>query len=218
MRYDEIIEKLSKHKTFTNTTKDISSGKQIIISNGTKINCYTNGNILYQGTNEEEIKAFLGETTSCKNNKIFVVYGHDKNAKDQLELLLTKWNLEPIILDKQSSGGQTIIEKLEGYTSDVGYAIVLATPDDMGHRKDAADEIKPRVRQNVVLELGMFLSKLGRKKVAILLKEEKNFEHPSDIHGLVYISFKDHIEEAKISLAKELIDQGYNIDRDCLLK
>ena len=72
-------------------------------------------------------------------------------------------------LDQQASAGQTIIEKLEEYGSDVGYAIVLATPDDEGKAKSEST-YKSRVRQNVVLELGMFLSKLGREKVAILIE------------------------------------------------
>ena len=47
---------------------------------------------------------------------------------------------------------------------------MLLTPDDEGHRMGHPGEKKPRARQNVVLELGMFLSTLGRKHVAILHK------------------------------------------------
>ena len=86
------------------------------------------------------------------------------------------------------------LQKLEEYGSDVGYAIVLATPDDEGKAKSEA-VYKSRVRQNVVLELGMFLSKLGREKVAILLKEAPDFERPSDIHGLIYIPFQNKVDE-----------------------
>ena len=217
MRYEEVIEKFKANKTLTiKLEKDVPSGKQIIVSNGTILTCYDKGTIQYQGKNIEETEVFLGEKTSGKNNKIFVVYGHDDIAKTQLEAMLRRWSLEPILLDQQSSGGQTIIEKLEEYTNDVGYAIVLATPDDLGHRKDAEDEKKSRVRQNVVLELGMFLSKLGREKVAILLKEDENFEKPSDIQGLVYIPFTKKVDEVTISLVKELSRQGYKIDSSCL--
>ena len=142
---------------------------------------------------------------------MFVVYGHDDTAKLQLEALLRRWDLEPIILDQQASAGQTIIEKLEEYGSDVGYAIILATPDDEGKAK-TENEYKSRVRQNVVLELGMFLAKLGREKVAILLKETTNFEKPSDIQGLVYIPFQNRVDEVAINLIRELARQGYNID------
>jgi len=49
--------------------------------------------------------------------------------------MLRRWGLEPLILDQLPSKGQTIIEKLEEYTAGVGFAVVLATPDDEGHRK-----------------------------------------------------------------------------------
>ena len=125
--------------------------------------------------------------------------------------MLRRWDLEPIILDQQASGGQTIIEKLEEYGADVGYAIVLATPDDEGKAKTEAT-YKSRVRQNVVLELGMFLAKLGRNRVAILLKEATDFERPSDIQGLIYIPFQNKVDEVSISLIRELSRQGYKID------
>ena len=126
---------------------------------------------------------------------------------------MRRWDLEPIILDQQASNGQTIIEKLEEYGNDVDYAIVLATPDDEGNAR--TEEVrKLRVRQNVVLELGMFLAKLGRDKVAILLKEAENFERPSDIQGLIYIPFRDSIErDASISLIRELSRQGIVIEQ-----
>ena len=46
----------------------------------------------------------------------------------------------------------------------------------------------------------------------ILLKNTENFEKPSDIHGLIYIPFKDKVEEVTTSLIRELTRQGYNID------
>ncbi len=119
--------------------------------------------------------------------------------------------LSRLFLISRLQGGQTIIEKLEEYSQEVGYAIVLATPDDEGKSK-SEDSYKSRVRQNVVLELGMFLAKLGREKVAILLKEDIEFEKPSDIHGLIYIPFDKKVDEVAINLIRELSKQGYNID------
>lgn len=58
----------------------------------------------------------------------------------------------------------------------------------------------------------MFLSKLGRDKVAILLKEDRDFEKPSDIQGLVYIPFNNKVDDVTINLVKELSRKGYNID------
>lgn len=212
MTFEEIKSKLESNSIVTITEiKEIQYGKCICLSNGAKVNCFNTGKYNVQGKAQEEIKTILESTIQKNNRKIFVVYGHDEIARTQLEALLRRWDLEPVILDQQASGGQTIIEKLEEYGGDVGYAIVLATPDDDGKAKTES-VYKSRVRQNVVLELGMFLAKLGRNSVAILLKEAADFEKPSDIQGLVYIPFQNKVDEVAISLIRELSRQGYKID------
>lgn len=213
MTFEEIKAKLEKCSTVSIVDiKDIQYGKCISLSNGGKVNCFTSGKYTVQGKAQDEVNAILeGRIAVNANRKIFVVYGHDEIARTQLEALLRRWDLEPIILDQQASAGQTIIEKLEEYTADVGYAIVLATPDDEGKAKAEATA-KSRVRQNVVLELGMFLAKLGRERVAILLKEAPDFERPSDIQGLIYIPFQNRVDEVSLNLIRELTRQGYTID------
>ena len=212
MTFEEISAKIEACGSVSITEiKEIQYGKCICLSNGGKINCYNSGKYSVQGKSQDQVKAILEGSAETNNRKIFVVYGHDEIARTQLEALLRRWDLEPIILDQQASGGQTIIEKLEEYGADVGYAIVLATPDDDGKAKSEA-VYKSRVRQNVVLELGMFLAKLGRERVAILLKEAADFDKPSDIQGLVYIPFQNKVDEVALSLIRELSRQGYKID------
>jgi len=202
---------------------------QLRLANGGIVNIFDTGNVNVQGKCQPEIKAALAMGNGAvaeatpkvsaaavkpnNNSKVFVVYGHDETAKNQLEAMLRRWGLEPLILDQLPSEGQTIIEKLEKYTAEVRFAVVLATPDDEGHRSGREDEKAYRARQNVVLELGMLLSRLGRSRVAILLKQQANMERPSDIQGLIYIPFKDDLQkEAGTILAKEMAAQGYHID------
>jgi len=143
------------------------------------VNVYTTGTMTKCGSKleligdlEQRIQDAATKTgATATGRKVFVVYGHDEGARTQLEAMLRRWNLEPILLDQLTSQGDTLIEKLERNTSDAAFAIVLATPDDEGHPKDRNDEKKFRARQNVVLELGMMLRGLGRKKVAILLQQ-----------------------------------------------
>jgi predicted nucleotide-binding protein len=126
--------------------------------------------------------------------------------------MLRRWDLDPLILDQLPSEGQTLIEKLEKYArEDVSFAVVLATPDDEGNVKGKPDEKRYRARQNVVLELGLLLAKLGRAKVAILLKNQEKMERPSDIQGLIYLPFTDDVAETKVQLAKEMEKQGLRI-------
>src|SRR5206468_2730877 len=109
----------------------------------------------------------------------FVVYGHDETCRTQLEAMLRRWGLEPLILDQLPTEGQTVIEKLEAAIAEADFGVVLATPDDEGHRANHPDEKAYRARQNVVLELGMLLANLGRQNVAILVKTQENMERPS---------------------------------------
>lgn len=225
MNLEKVQEILVANGYMVDEIKAIGYGQQIKFTNGSSVNVYDSGKIVVGGKEQENVKALLGLNPGCQpaavpaagivrgNNKVFVVYGHDEPARTQLEAMLRRWGMEPLILDQLPSEGQTIIEKLEAYTADVQFAVVLATPDDKGHRAQHADESAYRARQNVVLELGMLLSKLGRKRVAILLKQQENMERPSDIQGLIYIPFKDDLaKEAGLILAKEMVAQGYNID------
>lgn len=180
------------------------NSEQIRLENGAIINVFHNGNFNVQGKNSEEVKNFLSGGKHMAK-KIFVVYGQNENVRNELENILRRWDLEPVILDKLASGGKTIIEKLESQMPDVGYGVVLATADDEGYRRNAPHEKMFRCRQNVVLELGMLLSKLGRDRIAILLQHPKDMERPSDIQGLLYIPFEDKLEpEASKLLAREI--------------
>ncbi len=223
MTFDELKSTLTELGYLINGEKELSNGMQVKLTNGGVVNCFNNGNINVQGKNASEIKSALGlegpitqfqaQVKSQKTPEaVFVVYGHDEEAKTQLEAMLRRWNVEPLILDQLPSEGKTIIEKLENYTDQANFCIVLATPDDEGHRRDHPEEKAFRARQNVVLELGMMLSKLGRDRVAILLRNQEETERPSDIHGLIYIPFKDDIDEAALQLAKEMSVKGYSID------
>lgn len=226
MTIEELKKLLSEKGYSFDGEKEIPYGRQLKLTNGATITCFDKGKIQVQGkaTIKSEIESAIGlsnpkaevkitaEPEGNKSNEVFVVYGHDKEARDQLEAMLRRWGLEPLILDQLPSEGQTIIEKLENYTQRGEFGIVFATPDDEGFRKDHSDEKAFRARQNVVLEMGMLLSKFGRDRVAILLKSQTEMERPSDIQGLIYISFKDNVAEAGLTLAKEMATKGYNID------
>ena len=228
MKLNELKKKLEDKGYSINSEKEINHATQLKLSNGSTINCFNNGKIQIQGKQsiKKEMESALGLSNPYQSvvndsqtpvynpttNKVFVVYGHDKESRDQLEAMLRRWGLEPLILDQLPSEGQTIIEKLENYTNKARFGIVLATPDDEGYRKGHADEKAFRARQNVVLELGMLLSQLGRDRVAILIRNATEMERPSDIQGLIYISYKDNISEVGLTLAKEMSAKGYNID------
>ncbi len=140
--------------------------------------------------------------------RVFVVHGHDEAARESTARFLERLGIEAIILHEKPNEGRTIIEKLE-HNASVDFAVVLLTPDDVGAVATSADTMNQRARQNVVLELGYFIGKLGRDRVCALHKG--GVELPSDILGVVYIPL-DAGGGWKLLLAKELRNAGFAID------
>jgi len=153
------------------------------------------------------------KTKKKSSRKVFVVHGHDNETKQTVARFLEKLGLEAVILHERSNKGLTIIEKFER-NADVAYAVVLMTPDDVGAAKADAKDLNARARQNVVLELGYFMGKLGRKNVAAILRGD--IERPSDYDGVVYIGY-DLNDGWKLLLAKELKEAGLDVDLNAVM-
>lgn len=150
----------------------------------------------------------------AKTKKVFVVHGHDEIAKTNLEVFLHEIGLEPVVLHRQADEGLTIIEKFEKH-SDVGYAFILLTPDEISYVKaeEGKDDNKRqkeyRARPNVIFEFGYFVGKLGRSRVCCLYTGDVSL--PSDVSGMIYKKFANSIEEVAYSIIKDLKASGYAI-------
>ncbi len=151
-------------------------------------------------------------TVAVTNKKVFIVHGHNKIILLELGNVLSKAGLSPIVLHEQINSGQTTIEKFEK-NADVGAAIVLLTADDKG-KSNTDKKLMSRARQNVLLELGYFIGKLGREKVIPLYEE--GVELPSDFEGVVY-ELLDSGGRWKFNVLKELRAMGYDVDANSIL-
>lgn len=152
---------------------------------------------------------------NCGNgNEVFIVHGHDNEAKISVARMIEQLGLKAIILHEQADGGNTIIQKLESYRN-VAYAIVLYTECDIGRAREADNsENKFRARQNVVFEHGLFWGLLGKERVCAVVKG--NVETPGDISGLVYVPMDD-AGAWKMHLCKNMKAAGINIDLNKLV-
>lgn len=186
---------------------------RIRLSSGTAIFLYDKGGLYCQGREAEKLQLLIEPSRDAieePNNKVFVAYGHDKRACTQLQLMLEEHDLTPLFLDALPSSGKTIIEKLEAYIPQANYGIVLMTPDDEGCKEGNLDAPLPRARQNVILEMGMLLMRLGRSRVAIIEKSSNpEIEMPSDISGVIRFRYKNDIREIESNLLKEMKAKGY---------
>ncbi|HHB1596803.1 TPA: TIR domain-containing protein [Vibrio campbellii] len=144
-----------------------------------------------------------------KKDKVFIVHGRDNEAKQEVARFVDSVGLTPIILHEQASGGKTIIEKIEHYADEVGFALVLYTACDHGRGiHETKVHPKQRARQNVVFEHGYLMAKLDRGNVCALVKGE--IETPNDISGVVYVAL-DAAGAWKTEVAKELKASGYTL-------
>ena len=151
---------------------------------------------------------------STYGNEVFIVHGHDDEAKETVARFVENFGIEATILHEQANRGQTIPEKFEEHASEAGFAIILLTPDDVGASKDERDNLKPRARQNVVLELGYFWGRLGRGRVCVLHKG--GVELPSDMQGLLYVPMNSP-DEWQLPLAREMKHARLPIDLNKLV-
>ena len=156
---------------------------------------------------EAELPAVMpGEVKSATRRRVFIVHGHDGEARETVARFLESIGFDPIILHEQANQGRTVIEKVEA-NSDVGFAVVLLTPDDEGCSKGGKPE--PRARQNVLIELGYFIGRLGRERVCALKRGEVDI--PSDFAGVVWETM-DAGNGWKQALGRELQAAGHQID------
>lgn len=168
-----------------------------------------------------------------KKEKVFIVHGRDETQALRLQKYLYQdLKIKARMFEdfKKKSGSNTIIEQLEYIKDNVGYAFVIVTPDDLGCLRENIDKCKTtmlvgkrsitvksackildnlhtRTRQNVVFELGLFIGALGRDRVCYLLQEDTK-EKPSDIDGILYVSFKKSVKEIFTEITEKLKNVG----------
>ncbi len=77
--------------------------------------------------------------------------------------------------------GRTYIETLEKILDEMDYAILVATPDDQLVKRDVSGLT---MRDNVLLELGLFMAKLGRARTYLVSPKDQPVLIPSDLLGI----------------------------------
>lgn len=159
--------------------------------------------------NQPTATQIISETKKTISDKVFIVHGHDELIISQVSEVLRKLGLEPVVLKDTANNGDTIIEKIERLSNEVGFGIVLYTACDIGGKNE--QDLKPRARQNVVLEHGYLMAKIGRKNTMALIKDK--VEAPSDISGLLYTPVDEH-KAWQYKLVDELKASGYNVSKD----
>jgi predicted nucleotide-binding protein len=146
--------------------------------------------------------------TPTPSDEVFIVHGRDSPAKLEVARLIQKAGLRDVILHEQPNQGRTIIEKFEAHGGAAGFAVIVATADDVGGPDPG--HLQPRARQNVIGEMFWFAGRLSRERVCVLVKGA--IEMPSDFAGIGYTEMDDR-GAWKAELLRELQAAGYaNLD------
>jgi predicted nucleotide-binding protein len=143
-------------------------------------------------------------------DEVFIVHGRDDGIKEAAARWVLTLGFTPIILHEQANAGRTVFQKFKDHADRVVYALVLLTPDDVGRLASATNaELKPRARQNVILELGYFLGALAPGRVCALYGGD--LELPSDVNGVLYVQF-DLAGAWKYQVLREMKAAGLKVD------
>jgi predicted nucleotide-binding protein len=168
----------------------------------------------------EKTMASTQQTMSAPGvrRRVFVVCGTDDEMKHTVTNALTKLKLVPVVMCEEPSQGKKIVENFSKDYADVGFAVVLLSPDDYAYAtNEATTKRKFRPRQDVVFELGFLLGKLGKSNVLVFFRECADFETPIGFEGMKVAAFDDR-DSWKLALIRELSNSGLAIDGDKLLK
>jgi predicted nucleotide-binding protein len=148
-------------------------------------------------TNSPILRKRITKKKSQDNRKIFIVHGHDSHLKTEVDLYLRTLMLEPVILHQQASRNKTIIEKVE-YYSDVCFAVILLTADDIGTEASigCADDYSCYARaidseylKEISLQFSEFLS-----KDKILVKENiQTFVEIRDLYEVLKMRSRQNV-------------------------
>lgn len=151
----------------------------------------------------------------AQSPSIFLIHGRAEAPRLQVQnLLLRATAHEAVVLMEKTNQGATIIEKLEEQLGQrAGFAVVIITGDDHGGLVGSSD-MQPRARQNVILELGYAMGRVGRRNVTILYEE--GVELPSDIAGVAYYPLDSHGGWQR-HLLGDLKAAGFQVSPEALL-
>lgn len=132
---------------------------------------------------------------------VFIIHGHDLKALRSLTAFLERLGWKPIVLEREPHlGSETLIESLERLLPTSDLIVALLTPDDEGRMMGSSDNLKPRARQNVLIEAGYATIQRRADSIVIALGDT---EIPSDFDGIRRIQEKEwgYVVEEQLSKA-----------------
>lgn len=143
-----------------------------------------------------------------ENKRIFLVHGPNSHMAHRVSSFLGRLKLDYDLLE--DAGEQQDVKKFTKKAKNCDFAIVLFSADELIY-PDMSSTGKYRVSQNVLIELGYFLSHAGKKNILIFHTEDKEIEKPYNLEGLPYYPFEQNGNWKRL-LVDELQKAGIYLD------
>lgn len=94
--------------------------------------------------------------------------------------------------------GSYPVDALEQAVNEADFGVAIAQPDDLVRSRER-QAMTPR--DNVIFELGFFMSRLGRERTLLLVPRGEDVKLPSDFKGLTPLVYKVESEDEKLATA-----------------
>jgi hypothetical protein len=135
-------------------------------------------------------------------SRVFIVHGHDREFREDLERILNAEGLEPVVIQSMARTGADLLGFLEEQIRNCLAGFILLTPDDEGRLYRYGEKLSLRARQNVIFE-GGYLTALFRDTNRICFLQKGEMEIPSDLSGLLMEKVPGAISPKRIRLTLE---------------
>lgn len=90
------------------------------------------------------------------------------------------------------------IEALDDEVAKADFCIAIASADDIVR---ARDRQQAAPRDNVIFELGFFMSRIGRQRTLLLVPKGQDVKIPSDFKGITPLVYNDDTSDRQLSTA-----------------
>jgi CRP/FNR family cyclic AMP-dependent transcriptional regulator len=94
--------------------------------------------------------------------------------------------------------GSYPVDALEQAVNEADFGVAIAQPDDLVRSRDRQTKTP---RDNVIFELGFFMSRLGRARTLLLVPRGEDIKLPSDFKGLTPLPYKVESRDEKLATA-----------------
>jgi len=143
-------------------------------------------------------------STSGGPKPIFVGHGKNKGPLQQLQRLLTTFQIPHKVVVDEANLGRPISQKVKDTIEECGSAILIFTRDEKMLNESGQELWRPS--ENVIHELGATSFAYGDR---IVIFKEKGLHFPTNFQNIGYIEFEsDDLTARTADLLKELIGFG----------